>query len=181
MIRGFPFYQQHDEMDCGATCLRMVARYHGRFFSLESLRQLTYIGKQGVTMLGISDAAEHIGLQTLAVQTTYDQLQRVIPLPCIAHWNDNHFVVVYKVTDRYVWIADPAQDKFKISKEAFLQHWTGSVNHDAEPQGVLLLLQTTPEFFNQEGEQLKKSGWGYVLRCFRSYRRLMSQLLFGLV
>lgn len=181
MIRGFPFYQQHDEMDCGATCLRMVARYHGRFFSLESLRQLTYIGKQGVTMLGISDAAEHIGLQTLAVQTTYDQLQRVIPLPCIAHWNDNHFVVVYKVTDRYVWIADPAQDKFKISKEAFLQHWTGSANHDAEPQGVLLLLQTTPEFFNQEGEQLKKSGWGYVLRYFRSYRRLMSQLLLGLV
>jgi len=181
MIRGFPFYQQHDEMDCGATCLRMVARYHGRFFSLETLRELTYIGKQGVTMLGISDAAEHIGLQTLAVQTTYDQLNSVIPLPCIAHWNDEHFVVVYRVTDRYVWIADPAQDKFRITKEEFLQHWASEVNEQGEPQGVLLLLQTTPEFYQQDGEQMEKSGWGYVLRYFRSYRNLMGQLFLGLI
>lgn len=181
MIRGFPFYQQHDEMDCGATCLRMVARYHGRFFSLEKLRELTYIGKQGVNMLGISDAAEHIGLQTLAVQTTYDQLNSVIPLPCIAHWNDEHFVVVYRVTDRYAWIADPAQDKFRITKEEFLQHWASEVNEQGEPQGVLLLLQTTPEFSQQDGEQLKKSGWGYVLRYFRSYRNLMGQLFLGVI
>lgn len=179
--RGFPFYQQHDEMDCGATCLRMIARYHGRYFSLESLRELTYIGKQGVTMLGISDAAEHIGLQTLAVQTTYDQLKSVIPLPCIAHWNENHFVVIYRVTERHVWIADPAQDKFRITREEFLQRWATDFTDQGEPQGVLLLLQTTPEFKQQEEEKLNKSRWGYVLRYFRKYRGLMAQLLLGLV
>lgn len=181
MTRGFPFYQQHDEMDCGATCLRMVARYHGRFFSLENLRELTYIGREGVTMLGISDAAEHIGLQTLAVQTTYEQLSSVIPLPCIAHWNENHFVVVYKVTDRHVWIADPAQDKFKITKEEFLQHWASDVTESGEYQGVLLLLQTTPEFFQREGDEMRKSGLLYVLRYFRKYSGLIWQLLLGLV
>ncbi len=86
MGRGFPFYNQLDAMDCGAACLRMIARHYGRFFTLDYLRELTYMGKQGATLLGISDAAEHIGLQTLAVQTTFDQLVSVIPLPCIAHW-----------------------------------------------------------------------------------------------
>lgn len=181
MTRGFPFYQQHDEMDCGATCLRMVARYHGRFFSLETLRELTYIGREGVTMLGISDAAEHIGLQTLAVQTTFDQLHSVIPLPCIAHWNDNHFVVIYKVTDRYVWIADPAQDKFRITKEEFLQHWASEFTENGEPQGVLLLLQTTPEFYQREGEEMRKSGLRYVLRYFKKYSGLIWQLFLGLI
>ena len=86
--KSFPFYKQLDAMDCGAACLRMIARHYGRFYSLENLRELTYLGKQGVSLLGISDAAEQIGLQSLAVHTTYDQLTNVIPLPCIAHWND---------------------------------------------------------------------------------------------
>lgn len=179
MPRNFPFYQQLDAMDCGATCLRIVARYFGRFYSLEYLRELTYIGKQGVTLLGISDAAEHIGLQSLAVKTTYDRLSKDIPLPCIAHWQQEHFVVVYKVTKKFAWIADPAAGKFKLTKEEFMDNWI-SDSEDGEKLGVLLLLEPTPEFYERDGEETNKSGFKYIISYFRKYRGLLWQLGIGL-
>jgi len=181
MARAFPFYQQLDEMDCGATCLRMIARHYGRYYSLEYLRELTYIGKQGVDMLGISDAAENIGLQTLAVETTYEQLHTVIPLPCVAHWNEEHFVVIYRATRDMVWIADPARGKFKMHRSEFLDNWSRAISKDGERQGVLLLLQTTPEFYQRDGKSVDKSGFGYVLSYFGRYRGLITQLIIGLV
>ncbi len=166
-------------MDCGATCLRMVSRFFGRYYSLDYLRDLTYMGKQGVTLLGISDAAEHIGLQSLAVKTTYDRLARDIPLPCVAHWRQEHFLVVYKVTKNYAWIADPASGKFRLTREEFMEGWISDTD-DGEDVGVLLLLEPTPEFYAREGEEINKSGFGYVLSYFRRYRALLIQLVVGL-
>lgn len=181
MFRTFPFYRQLDAMDCGAACLKMIAKHHGRYYSLERLRGMTYLGREGVSLLGISDAAEEIGLQTLAVQTTYDQLVGVIPMPCIAHWNDEeHFVVIYRATKNYVWIADPQEGKFKIPKAEFLQHWASGRTRDGEAQGILLLLQVTPEFYQQEGDKVDKSGFGYVLSYFSQYKGLLVQLGLGL-
>jgi len=180
MPGSFPFYQQLDAMDCGATCLRMISRHFGRYYSLDYLRDLTYMGKQGVNMLGISDAAEHIGLQTLAVKTTYDRLARDIPLPCIAHWRQEHFVVVHKVNKRYAWIADPAMGKFRLTREEFMENWA-SDTEDGEEVGVLLLLEPSPEFYKREGETVDKSGFGYVWSYLRRYRALVLQLLTGLV
>lgn len=179
MRKSFPFYQQLDAMDCGATCLRMVARHYGRFYSLEFLRELTHIGKQGVDLLGISDAAEQIGLQSLAVKTTFDRLKTDIPLPAIAYWSQEHFVVVYRVSNTHVWIADPAAGKFKLTREEFLSNWL-SHSEDGEGMGVLLLLETTPEFFERDGEQINKSSWKYVLSYFQRYRGLIGQLFLGL-
>lgn len=179
MPLSFPFYQQLDAMDCGATCIRMIARYFGRYYSLEYLRELTYIGKQGVSLLGISDAAEHIGLQSLAVKTTFDRLSEDIPLPCIAHWKQDHFVVVHKVSRRHVWVADPAAGKFKLTREEFMQNWASDVEN-GEEIGVLLLLETTPQFYEREGEGTNKSGFGYVLSYFKNYRYLIIQLVLGL-
>lgn len=167
-------------MDCGATCLRMVARYFGRYYSLDYLRELTFMGKQGVTLLGISDAAEHIGLQSLAVQTSFDRLSRDIPLPCIAHWKQEHFVVVYKTNNKFVWIADPMAGKFKLTREEFLQSWI-STTEDGEDLGVLLLLETTPEFYKREGEEINKSGFGYLASYLGKYRALIIQLAAGLL
>jgi len=182
MLRTFPFYEQHDAMDCGAACLRMVAKHYGRYYSMERLRSLTYLGREGVSLLGISDAAEDIGLQTLAVQTTFDQLLSVIPLPCIAHWNnEEHFVVIYKVNRNYVWIADPQDGKFKLPKEEFMQHWAMGQTRDGDQQGILLLLQVTPEFYQQEGDKVDKSGFNYVFSYFRQYRGLLAQLALGLL
>ncbi|MDX1940612.1 MAG: peptidase domain-containing ABC transporter [Saprospiraceae bacterium] len=180
MPKEFPFYQQLDAMDCGATCLRMIARHYGRYYSLEQLREMTYMGKQGVTLLGISDAAEYIGLQSLALKTTYDRLIRDIPLPCIAHWNEDHFVVVYKVNKNSVWIADPAVGKFKLNKEEFIENWIDEED-DGEKLGVLLLLEPTPEFYEHDGEQVNKAGFGYILSYFRKYQNLIGQLVLGLL
>ncbi len=166
-------------MDCGATCLRMVARHYGRYYSLDFLRELTYLGKQGVSLLGISDAAEHIGLQSLAVKTTYDRLSRDMPLPCIAHWRQEHFVVIYKANKNYVWIADPAEGKFKLTKEEFLERWVSDAE-DGEDVGILLLLEPTPEFYDREGEKINKSGFGYVISYLKKYRPLIIQLIVGL-
>ncbi|HKK75854.1 MAG TPA: peptidase domain-containing ABC transporter [Saprospiraceae bacterium] len=182
MFRTFPFYQQLDAMECGAACLKMIAKHYGRYYSMERLRGITYQGREGVSLLGISDAAEEIGLQTLAVQTTFDQLVSVIPLPCIAHWNDEeHFVVIYRATKNYVWIADPQEGKFKLPKAEFLQHWASSTTRDGEAQGILLLLQVTPEFYQQEGDKVDKSGFRYVLSYFGQYKGLLVQLGLGLL
>lgn len=167
-------------MDCGAACLRMIARYYGRFYSLERMRELTYIGKQGVSLLGISDAAEHIGFQSLAVKIDYLKLLQEVPTPCIAHWKQDHFVVVRKVSKRYVWIADPAAGLFRISKEEFIQSWARDYE-DGHPVGVLLILEPGSEFYERDGEVLKKSGFSYLFSYFKKYKRLITQLILGLI
>ncbi len=180
MAKSFPFYQQLDAMDCGASCLRMIARYFGRYYSLESLRELTHMGKLGVNLLGISDAAEEIGLQSLALKTTFDRLSRDIPLPCVAHWDQEHFVVVYKASKKYVWIADPASGKHRLTREEFMSHWISDYE-DGEEMGVLLLLETTPEFFKNTGETVDRANFGYILSYFAKYRYLIVQIIIGLV
>ena len=97
MRKAFPHYSQLDAMDCGPSCLRMIAQYYGRKYSLQTLRERCYITRMGVSMLGISDAAESIGFRTLGVKTDFEQLSRETPLPCILHWNQNHFVGCYGI------------------------------------------------------------------------------------
>jgi ATP-binding cassette, subfamily B, bacterial len=180
MPKIFPFYKQLDANDCGASCLRMIARYHGRYYSLDNLREMTYIGKQGVSLLGISDAAERIGFQTLAAKTSFERLRKDIPLPCIAHWNQQHFIVIHKVTDKFVWIADPAAGKFKLPREQFLSGWASDMAN-GEPAGILLLLETTPEFHRYDDEKVEKSGLGYVWSYFRKYSAFLTQIAAGLL
>ncbi len=180
MPRIFPFYKQLDANDCGASCLRMIARHYGRYYSLDTLREMTYIGKQGVSLLGISDAAERIGFQTLAVKTTYERLSKDIPLPCIAHWKQEHFLVIYKINDKYVWIADPAAGKFKLTRKQFLASWAGDMENGA-PAGILLLLQTTPEFYRHDEAQTSKGDLAYVWSYFRQYGSYMLQIVAGLL
>ena len=180
MAKDFPFYKQLDETDCGAACLRMIARYYGKYYSLEYLRDLTFVDRQGVSLLGISDAAEAIGLHTLGVKISYDKLIGDIPVPAIAYWRQSHFIVVYKANKKNVWVGDPAATQvFKITKEEFLNGWI-SGKHQGEDVGVLLLMETTPEFFMEEGEKIKRSGWGYVFSFYKNYKNLIFQLTLGL-
>jgi ATP-binding cassette subfamily B protein len=95
---SFPFYQQLDAMDCGPTCLRMVARHYGKHYSLQTLREKSQINVEGVSMLGIAKAAEALGMQTMGVSLNWERLQAEAPLPVIAHWKQNHFIVVYKTS-----------------------------------------------------------------------------------
>lgn len=147
MRKTFPHYSQLDAMDCGPSCLRMIAQYYGRKYSLQTLRERCYITRMGVSMLGISDAAESIGFRTLGVKTDFEQLSRETPLPCILHWNQNHFVVCYGIKktqkgEYKIKISDPARDKIVISEDDFLKHWL-STKVDGKNIGTALLL--TPD------------------------------------
>lgn len=96
-MKKIPFFRQHDSSDCGPSCLRMVSAYYGRRFELYKLRDLCFANRNGVTMLGISDAAEKIGFRSMGLRTSFDRLRKEVILPCIIHWRQDHFVVVYKI------------------------------------------------------------------------------------
>ena len=180
LLDNFPYYKQLDAADCGATCLRMVARHHGRHYSLEYLRQLTYLDREGVSLMGLTDAAEKVGLRTLGVKTTFSRLKEDLPLPCIAHWRQNHFVVVYHISNGKVHVADPAIGKLRLSEQDFRDGWISDVNN-YEPQGVLLLLETTPEFFEREGEKVSRTGFNFLWNYLRRHKKLLWQLGIGLL
>lgn len=176
-----PYYPQHDAMDCGPTCLRMVAAFYGKRYSLEGLREKSFITREGVSMLGISEAAEKIGFRSICVQVGYEKLQEA-PLPCIIHWNQQHFVVVYKLNDKHVWVADPGAGKLKYTKEEFCNCWLSSRKNE-EDTGVALLLEPTPEFYTieDEGDEVNRRGFSFLYSYLRPYRGLVGQLLLGLL
>lgn len=185
-MKVFPNYKQLDAMDCGPTCLRMIAKYYGKSYSIQNLREKAFITREGVSMLGISDAAESIGFHTNGVQITFEQLAEEAPLPCILHWNQNHFVVCYGVKKRRkgeyeIKISDPAGEKYVLNKEQFLKCWI-STRSEGEDMGTALLLEPTPDFYTSdlEGEESKKS-FRYFFRYLRPYRSQVIQLIIGLV
>ncbi len=174
----FPFYQQFDVMDCGPSCLRMVAKYYGKHFSNESLREKSYITREGVSLLGISDAAESIGMRSMGVKITFDQLKKEAPLPCIVHWGQEHFVVVYKIRKGKVWIADPAFGRLEYSEKEFCEKWISTVEN-GEGKGICLLLQPSPDFYKDDDEKSNRTGFRFVLNYLKPYRKLVIQLLLG--
>lgn len=180
-MKHFPHYIQHDAMDCGPTCLRMVAAYYGKRYSLEGLREKSFITREGVSMLGINEAAEKIGFRSICVQVGYEKLQEA-PLPCIIHWNQQHFVVVYRLNDKHVWVADPGAGKLKYTKEEFCNCWLSSRKNE-EDTGVALLLEPTPEFYTieDEGNEVNRKGFSFLYSYLRPYRGLVGQLLLGLL
>jgi ATP-binding cassette subfamily B protein len=177
---SFPFYQQLDAMDCGPTCLRMVARHYGKHYALQTLRDKAQINVEGVSMLGIAKAAESIGMQTMGVSLSWERLQTEAPLPVIVHWKQNHFVVVYKIRKDRVWVADPAFGTTVYSKEEFLKGFI-STRKDGEAKGSVLLVQPTPDFLNRNDEPVKKTGFSYLLRYLAPYRRYVYHLILGLL
>ena len=159
----FPHYKQLDAMDCGPTYLRMVAKYYGKSYSLQYLRNHSFITREGVSMLGISDAAESISFRTKGYRLTWERLRDEVPLPCIVHWNQRHFVVVYGIKkkkrfsslspysrerkgtakqEEAIFVADPAIGLLTYTKKDFLKCWI-STRKDGEQEGTTLLLEPT--------------------------------------
>lgn len=177
--KDFVFYKQHDAMDCGPACLRMVAAHHGKEYSLEYLREYSHITKDGVNLSGISHAAENINLSTLAVKVKIEKLVTKAPFPCILHWNQNHFIVLYKVKKNNYYIADPSAGKFKLGEEAFMKSWMGTSN-----QGIALLLEPNYEFHKSPGKEQdkkEKKGFRFLLGYLRSYKPYLLQLLLSML
>ncbi len=176
---SFPFERQADALDCGPTCLQMVARYYGKQFSLPDLRDKSYITREGVSFLGISEAAESIGFRTLGVRIPFKKLAEETPLPCIVHWRQKHFVVVYKIKKGTVYVADPARGLVRYSMEEFEKNWA-MTSIDQEKLGLVLILQPTPEFYEQEEAKDRRSGFRFLFRYVKMYRKYFFQIFLGL-
>ena len=178
----FPHYRQHDAADCGPTSLRIIAKYYGKVYSAEMLRKHCCISKDGVSMLGISDAAEYIGFRTLGVKVTFSQLVEQAVLPCILHWNQNHFVVCYKISKRgngdyYVYISDPASQRLCYNKEQFLKCWLPS-NSKKEARGVALLFEPTVDFGKvQDAVTANRHSLSFFLKYLLPYKGQLAQLV----
>lgn len=182
-MRKFPHYKQHDAMDCGPTCLRMIAAFYGRHYSLERLRQKSRITKEGVSLLGVSEAAESLGFRTMGVSISFEQLCEA-PLPCIVFWNQQHFVVVYDIKKHKnvftVYVADPAGERLKYTQDEFCRNWI-STEDEGVPHGIALLLEPSPEFYSYEGETEQRTGFRFLFSYLRPYKKMVVQLILGLI
>lgn len=185
-MKSFPLYKQLDAMDCGPTCLRMVAKYHGRSISLDHLRNKSQYGKQGVSMLGLADAAESIGLKSVGAKLSFEQLVNDAPLPAILHWDQYHFVVLTPAsTKNKLIIADPAKGMIKLNKEEFINRWV-STNDNGAGKGISLLLESTPLFkqmdFSEDPEMEKrKIGWDFLFGYLKDHKAYFFQILLGVI
>ena len=169
-------------MDCGPTCLRMVAKHYGRSLSAQELREGAEIGKDGVNMLGIAQAAERVGFKSLGVKLNLEKLKKEAPLPCIVHWGQNHFIVVYKISKSQVFVADPAKGLLKYSFKEFESQWATTVI-DGERTGVALLLEPTSAFYENDtfAEKNKEKSFVALFQYFFKYKSLIIQLGLGLL
>lgn len=177
----FPFYRQLDAMDCGPSSIRMIAKYYGKNVSLHYLRESTYQDREGVSLESISEVAEKIGFQTIAVCVDFNTLIEDVPLPCIAHWKQEHFIVVYKITKTHVWVADPAKSLIKYSRKDFEKGWV-STQTDGIGEGIILAMEPGGEFETSEiSSPSDRTSLLFLWRYIRHYKKLLFQLFLGLL
>ncbi|MCE1200086.1 MAG: cysteine peptidase family C39 domain-containing protein, partial [Marinilabiliales bacterium] len=174
----FPFYKQMDAMDCGPTCLRMIAGFHGKNYSLQTLRDKCFLTREGVSLLGVSDAAASIGFHSVGTRISFAQLSEQVPLPAIVHWKGDHFVVVYDVKKGKVYVADPAYGRLTYKTDEFIQGWCGQ---ETSAKGVALLLEPTPDFFAAAGEKPERTSLRYLFQYVSGQRKFLWQLGIGLL
>ncbi|MFK7982712.1 MAG: peptidase domain-containing ABC transporter [Saprospiraceae bacterium] len=180
MSKKFPIFKQLDQSDCGPTSLRMVAKYYGRSYPIEYLREKCYITRNGVSVMGISEAAQAIGMRTMAVQIPFSKLLEA-PLPCIVYWRQRHFIVVYKIKKGLVYVADPAYGKVEFSQKEFMGGWHGEPQNE-DKAGVVLLLEPTPTFFeNAPVSEQNNLGLSFLFNYLRPYKKYIVQLFLGML
>jgi ATP-binding cassette subfamily B protein len=201
--KKIPFYQQPDEMDCGPTCLRMIAKHYGRTISLEKLRKLSETTREGSSLKNIANTAEKIGFRTLGVKINFQKLQEEAPLPCIVFWQQHHFVVVYDIVKKkrfrikkgtaskngqgqhskyLIKVADPGHGLLEYSEEEFIKNWMGDNAHQHTEEGIALLLEPTPKLKNTEVDDAEaRRGFSFLYQYLFRYKKFMLQLAVGLL
>ncbi|WP_374464987.1 peptidase domain-containing ABC transporter [Chryseobacterium sp.] len=183
MKKKFPFYKQPDTKDCGPTCLRIVSKYYGKSISLQQIRNLSETTREGSSLLGLSDAAENLGFRSMGVQIDFNTLAEEVPFPCVAHWNKNHFVVVYKIDkNNKVYISDPSYGLITYTREEFIRSWIGENANENTEEGIVLILETTPAFFQTEFDaEESKASFTFLSKYLLKYKTLVIQLAIGLL
>lgn len=184
---SFPFEIQLDAMDCGPASLKMIAKYYGKEFTLDELRKLTYTGRDGVSLYSVSEAAEQLGFKTVGGRLTFNKLEKEALLPCVVFWKQEHFVVVYKIKPKNLFrkltklhIADPACGAVIYNETEFKDGWI-STKSGGDDKGIILLLEPTQKFYDQEERKVSGKSIKYLVGYFRKYKRFFGQLLLGLL
>lgn len=167
-------------MDCGPACLKMIAAYHGKNFSIDYLRKKCFITKEGVSFLGLSEAADSAGFRTMGVKIPFEVLQEKVALPCIVHWRQKHFVVVYRIRKGKIYVADPATGLVTFTRDEFEKNWANT-RVNGKPAGLALTVEPTPALYNLDDQPEKTGGFRFLLKYFRLYRKYFGQLLLGLL
>jgi len=171
-------------MDCGATSLRIIARYYGRTIPIPFLRKRSHTGREGASLLGISKAAEEIGFHSMAVKISFTRLQENAPLPLIALWNQNHYIVVYKVNHKKVFVSDPANGLLTYTHQEFMKQWISPIANKNTEEGICLLLEPTPAFHEQdlpESKEEKLDTRAFLMHYIKPHQRMMLELLLILI
>lgn len=183
-MNSFPLTLQHDSMQCGIACLQMICKYFGRDYTLSALSRYCFATTEGVSLLGISEAADILGLYTLSAQTTVDELAEN-PLPAILHWNQNHFVVLYKVKKgRKFYISDPAKGHITYGYDEFIAHWASTLSY-GRPAGIVMFFETTPAFFEFKMDGMtdasERRSFRFLFGYIKKYRKYFLQIVIGLI
>ncbi|CAI9679615.1 MULTISPECIES: peptidase domain-containing ABC transporter [Elizabethkingia] len=176
----FPFYKQFDRTDCGPACLRMLAKYYGKVYSSEYLRELCNITSEGVSVLGITDAAEKIGFKTLVATVDYKTLEEQAPLPCIVHWRQRHFVIVYRIEKEKIFVVDPDYGHIEYKKEKFIHAWQNTRYLNNSDEGLVILFEPSSEFDELGEDKKKKKGFKSLVPYISSYKKYAFQVIVGL-
>lgn len=178
-MKKFPLFRQMDAKDCGPACLQMIAKYYGKSYPITYLREICFISREGVSLLGISEAAEKLGFSSLGLKTDFEHLKNA-HLPCIVHWDQQHFVVVYRISSKNkVYVADPALDCICYSQAEFMSHWS-STQHLQKEEGIALTLTVKPAFYEQQGIPGEKHNYRQLFRYLKPFRPLIRQIIIGL-
>lgn len=181
-MKKFTHYKQADYKDCGPTCLKIIAKHYGKTINIQELRDISETTREGSNLLFLSDAAEKIGFRTLGVKLNSSRLDEV-PLPCILHWNKNHYVVLYKIKKNKYYISDPAFGLIEYDKKDFLKFWIGNNADDSTQEGIALLIEASPKFFQSEFDKEENKGLGFKLlsQYVLQYKSFLTQLSIGLL
>ena len=180
-MKSFPVIYQHDAMQCGIACLQMVCQYYGRTYSMEAVSNFCHATTEGVSMLGISEAFEALGIESVSAKVSVEKLTKA-PMPCILHWSQNHFVVLYRVKKgREFYIADPAKGLVNYSIDEFCRHWV-SITEDGEEKGVAMFLEPTEEFYHKDIPMRKENhSISFLMKYFRQYQGQLLMIALTLI
>lgn len=182
-LKKFPTYLQPDSKDCGPTCLRIISKFYGKSFSLAKLREYSETTREGSSLLALSDTAEKIGYRTLGVKLSANTIKEAT-LPCILHWNNEHFVVLYKVKNNKYYISDPGHGLITYTEREFINLWIHKNATEEDEDGIALLIEPTPKFKKQdqieEGEAIK-FGFSYVFQYLFKFKKFLFQIILGLI
>ena len=179
-MKKFPNYKQTEAKDCGPTCIKIIAKHYGKTINTQQLRKLSETTREGSSLLGLSEAVESMGFKSLGIKLAFSKL-REAPLPCIIHWNKNHYVVLYKIKKDTVYVSDPAHGLITFTKEEFIQHWIGNNADENTEEGIALLVEPTPRFYQEEFEEDEKFGFSFIFKYLFKYKKFIIQLIIGLL